>query len=412
MVASSVCSPSAPNTSPAAWWAKGIAVCDFMSNSDRAEGLMVVKSRGAATVTELSSADSLFPSARPNLTSPTMNGSRREFLRATGASLLLTGAARSAAGANAVPDTGAAIPRRPLGKTGAQVSVLGIGGSHLGETKNEAEAVRIVQEAVDAGVNFFDNAWEYHDGVSEVRLGKGLKGRRDRAFLMTKVCTHGRPAAVAMKQLEQSLKRLQTDHLDLWQVHECVYFDDPERHFAKGGVIEALDKAKQQGKVRFVGFTGHKHPDIHLAMLSHGYPFDTCQMPLNCFDASYRSFEKQVLTEVNRRGMGALGMKSLCGSGDPVQKGAVAAEEAIRYAMSLPVATTITGVDSLDVLQQNLAIARGFVPMPEAAMAALRKRVAGVAEDGALELYKTTKHFDAREGRVQHGYPLVAELPL
>jgi aryl-alcohol dehydrogenase-like predicted oxidoreductase len=388
-----------------------MAVCDFISSRDRAEGLMVVKSLAAVVIAaSLAAADWPFPSGRRNLALPTMGGSRRDFLRATGASLLLTGAARSAAAASVRAD--AAIPRRPLGKTGAEVSVLGIGGSHLGETKDEAEAVRIVQEAVDAGVNFFDNAWEYHDGVSEVRLGKGLKGRRDRAFLMTKVCTHGRPAAVAMKQLEDSLKRLQTDHLDLWQVHECIYFDDPERHFAPGGVIEALDRARLQGKVRFVGFTGHKHPDIHLKMLSQGYPFDTCQMPLNCFDANYLSFEKRVLPEVNRHGMGALGMKSLCGSGDPVQKGAVTAEEAIRYAMSLPVATTITGVDSLDVLQQNLAIARGFVPMPEAAMAALRKRVAGVAEDGALELYKTTKHFDAREGRVQHGYPLLAELPL
>ncbi|HVV51287.1 MAG TPA: aldo/keto reductase [Polyangia bacterium] len=339
-----------------------------------------------------------------------MSETRRDFLLATGATLLATEIPRSAAAASG---TTGEIPRRKLGKTGVEVSILGVGGSHLGETKDEAEAIRIVQEAIDAGVTFFDNAWEYHDGLSEERLGKGLRGRRDKAFLMTKVCTHGRDAGVAMQQLEESLRRLQTDHLDLWQVHECIYYDDPQRHFAPGGVIAALDKAKQQGKVRFVGFTGHKHPDIHLAMLKHDYPFDTCQMPLNCFDgAGFRSFEKNVLPEVNRRGMAALGMKSLGGNGEPAQKGAVTPEEAIRYAMSLPVATTITGIDSLEVLRQNLGIARGFRPMPAPALAALRKRVAGYAEDGALELYKTSKKFDAKVGRAQHGYPPPEELPL
>jgi predicted aldo/keto reductase-like oxidoreductase len=339
-----------------------------------------------------------------------MSGTRREFLQVAAGAAPLLMAPRPARGA--AGDTSQPIPRRKLGKTGVEVAILGIGGSHLGETKDEAEAIRIVHEALDAGVNFFDNAWEYHDGVSEQRLGKALQGRRDKAFVMTKVCTHGRDATVAMKQLEDSLKRLGTDHLDLWQIHECVYFDDPERHFAPGGVVAALDKAKQQGKVRFVGFTGHKHPDIHLAMLAKDYPFDSCQMPLNCFDASFRSFEQRVLPEVNRRGMAALGMKSLSGSGEPVQKGAVSAEEALRYAMSLPVSLTISGVDSLDVLHQNLGIARGFRPMTARELEALRRRVAGYAEDGALELYKTTKHFDAKEGRVQHGYPLAQELPL
>ncbi len=338
-----------------------------------------------------------------------MRGTRRDFLRVTGASLV---ARRALAAGDPAAGGAAPIPRRPLGKTGAQVSILGVGGSHLAETKDEDEALRIVAEAIDAGVNFFDNAWEYHGGVSEQRLGKALRGKRDQVFLMTKVCTHGRGVDVAMKQLEESLKRLRTDHLDLWQVHECVYFDDPERHFAPGGVIEALDRAKKQGKVRFVGFTGHKHPAIHLAMLAHTYPFDTCQMPLNCFDAGYRSFEKQVLPEVNGRGMGALGMKSLCGSGLPAQKGAVTPVEAIRYAMSLPVATTITGIDSREVLHQNLAIARGFRPMSEAQMTALRNRVAGYAEDGAFELYKTSTKFDASEGRMQHGFPTKQELPL
>src|SRR5438093_2234260 len=182
------------------------------------------------------------------------------------------------------------IPRRPLGRTGQQVSILGLGGYHLGTVATATAAIRLVHEAVDAGVRFFDNAWEYNGGKSEEWMGQALKGRRDKVFLMTKVCTHGRDKKIAMKQLEESLRRLQTDHLDLWQVHECVYDNDPERHFARGGVVEALDEAKKAGKVRYVGFTGHKHPAIHLKMLSHNYPFDSVQMPLNAFDASFRSF--------------------------------------------------------------------------------------------------------------------------
>ena len=232
---------------------------------------------------------------------------------------------------------------------------------------------------------------------------------------MTKVCTHGRDADVAMQQLEESLRRLGTDHLDLWQVHECVYDNDPERHFAPGGVIEALDRAKQQGKVRFVGFTGHKDPDIHLEMLAHGYPFDTVQMPLNCFDASFRSFEQRVLPEVaTAGGSPRIGMKSLGGSGHAVRRRASSrADEALRYAMSLPVATTVSGIDSLDVLRQNLAIARGFTPMTPAEMDALRARVAGYAADGHFELYKTTMHFDAKVGASSTASPQTrAELPL
>jgi aryl-alcohol dehydrogenase-like predicted oxidoreductase len=274
------------------------------------------------------------------------------------------------------------------------------------------EAVAIVHEAVDAGVTFFDNAWEYHDGKSEEWMGEGLKGRRDKVFLMTKVCTHGRDKKVAMRQLEESLKRLQTDHLDLWQVHECVYDNDPERHFAKGGVIEALDEAKKAGKVRYVGFTGHKNPAIHLKMLSYDYPFDSVQMPLNPFDATYRSFAANVLPEVNKRGMAALGMKSLGGNGQPVIQGVVSVGEALRYAMSLPVATTISGIDSLAVLRQNLAIARGFKPMAEEDMEALRRRVASAAGDGHLELYKSTMKYDGDLGRGLHGIPSHKETPL
>jgi len=310
-------------------------------------------------------------------------------------------------------NTGAGqIPRKPLGKTGEQISIIGVGGFHLGTMQSADEAAKVAHEAIDAGVNFFDNAWEYHEGKSEEYLGKALQGRRDKIFLMTKVCTHGRDKKVALQQLEQSLKRLKTDHLDLWQVHEVIYENDPDLHFAKNGVIEALDQAKQQGKARYVGFTGHKHPSIHLKMLWHSYPFDTVQMPLNCFDASFRSFEQEVLPEVQRRGVAALGMKSLGGDGQSVLHGVVTPEEALRYAMSLPVATTISGIDSLDVLRQNLAVARGFKPFSPEEMQALRQRCATYAADGHLELYKTTKRYDADEGRRQHGYPSQQELPV
>jgi len=304
------------------------------------------------------------------------------------------------------------IPHKPFGRTKEKVSIIGLGGYTLGSAPSLKEAIMIVHEAIDAGVNFFDNAREYHEGKSEEWMGEALKGRRDKVFLMTKVCTHGRDKKVALRQLEESLKRLQTDHLDLWQIHECVYDNDPERHFAKGGVIEALDEAKKAGKVRYVGFTGHKHPAIHLKMLSYDYPFDSVQMPLNPFDASYRSFQKHVLTEVNERGMAALGMKSLGGNGQPIIKGVATVEEALRYSMSLAVATTISGVDSLAVLRQNLAIARGFKPMTADEMEALQNRCASAAGDGHLELYKSTMKYDGEVGRVQHGLPSPKELPL
>ena len=303
-------------------------------------------------------------------------------------------------------DASGDIPRRPLGATGFRVSALGLGGYHLGLIANEREAISIVHAAIDAGVTFMDNAWEYHDGGSERRMGKALAGGwRDRAFLMTKVCTHGRDATIAMRQLEESLRRLKTDHLDLWQVHECVYHNDPARHFARGGVIEALGRAKREGKVRFVGFTGHKSPLILLGMLSHGYPFDTCQLPLNVFDATFRSFETAVLPELARRGVAALGMKSLGGEGEGVKKKVVGAEDALRYAMSLPVSTTISGIDSMRVLRQNLRVARGFRPMTARQMAALRRRCAPMAADGRFELYKTTGKHEGPVGRKQHGYP-------
>jgi predicted aldo/keto reductase-like oxidoreductase len=345
---------------------------------------------------------------------------RRRFLQAGVASTatvvagsMLHNASLTAAVPPDITNTGAdEIPRRRLGRTGEQVSIIGVGGYHLGTMSSLDDAVRLVQEAIDAGVTIFDNAWEYNNHRSEEWMGQALQGRRDKVFLMTKVCTHGRDRKVAMQQLEESLKRLQTDHLDLWQIHEVVYENDADLHFAKGGVIEALDQAKKQGKVRFVGFTGHKNPAIHLRMLAHNYPFDTVQMPLNCFDGTYRSFEQQVLPELERRGIAALGMKSLGGDGQPILHGIVSAEEALRYAMSLPVATTISGMDSLDVLRQNARIARGFKPMAPNEMQALRQRCKSFAADGHLELYKSTKKYDGGVGREQHGYPSSDQLPL
>ena len=298
-----------------------------------------------------------------------------------------------------------AVPLRRFGRYDEKVSALCLGGHHIGKVKTEREAVRIVHAAIDAGVTFMDNAWEYHEGKSERWMGKALADRRDRVFLMTKVCTHGRDATVAMRQLEQSLRRLRTDHLDLWQVHECVYFNDPNRHFARGGVIEALERAKRDGKVRYVGFTGHKDPQIHLAMLSHGFPFDACQLPLNCFDATFRSFESEVLPELARQRIAPIGMKSFGGEASMLKKKVVTPAEALRYAMSLPVVTTVSGIDSRRVLSQNLRIARGFERMTAAEMVALRRRVADSAADGRFELYKTTAAHEGPVGRKQHGYP-------
>lgn len=306
--------------------------------------------------------------------------------------------------AKRTPD--APVPTRPLGRTGADVSVLGIGGYHLGVVGTEAEATRIIHEAIDAGVTLMDNAWEYHDGESEKRMGKALaKGKRERVFLMTKLCTHGRDAKTAMKQLEDSLRRLRTDYLDLWQIHEVAYYNDPERHFMAGGAADALLAAKAQGKVRCIGFTGHKDPELHLKMLSYDFPFDTCQLPLNCFDATFRSFEQLVLPELLAHGIAPLGMKSFGGEANMLKKKVVTPDEALRYAMSLRVASTISGIDSRRVLKQNLEIARNFKPMSPAEMDTLRLRVAAEAADGRFELYKVSAKHEGPEGRKQHGFP-------
>jgi aryl-alcohol dehydrogenase-like predicted oxidoreductase len=344
---------------------------------------------------------------------------RREFVRgaaALTASAIAGGdsivaAKNNATAQAAAPSSDRPVPKRPLGKTGVQVSALGVGGYHLGSTQDQQEANELVAKALDAGITFFDNAWDYHQGLSEERLGTALQGKRDQAFVMTKVCTHGRGRDVAMQMLEQSLRRLQTDHLDLWQIHEVIYYNDPDLIFRPGGAAEALLEAKKQGKVRFIGFTGHKDPAIHLRMLAHDFPFDTVQMPLNAFDATFRSFETQVVPEANKRGIAVLGMKSLGGSGEMVRHGAITAQEGLRYAMSLPIATTISGMDSIAVLEQNLEVARGFQPMPAADMAALRDRVRIYAADGRYELFKTTKKYDGDVGREQHHYPTPQKLP-
>jgi aryl-alcohol dehydrogenase-like predicted oxidoreductase len=346
-----------------------------------------------------------------------MNASRRDFLKAG------AGAAAGISGYPANPERvssfdapwdrpaalgveAAGMIYRKFGRTNEQISAIGVGGHHLGDITTLDEAVQLIHEAMDAGVNFFDNAWEYYNGKTETILGQALRGgRRDKVFLMTKVCTHGRSSKLAMQMLEDSLRRYQTDHLDLWQIHGIVYDNDPELAYAKGGVLEAFDQAKKDGKVRFVGFTGHKDPAFHLKMLELGYPFDSVQMPLNPFDANFHSFERQVLPEVNRRGMAALGMKSMGGTAWGIKAGVVQAEEMLRYAMSLPVTTTICGMDSLDVLRQNLRIVQGFQPMTAAEMEALRARCAPAAADGRFEPYKVSLRYDNPMTRMPHGFP-------
>jgi aryl-alcohol dehydrogenase-like predicted oxidoreductase len=266
---------------------------------------------------------------------------------------------------------GQGLPRRELGRTGVTVPILGLGGAHLLKTSDE-EGTRIVQEAIDAGLTFFDNAWDYANNRSEAVMGKALKGHRHEVFLMTKMCTHGRGKKIGMLHLEQSLRRLGTDYLDLWQIHEVGCDDDPERLFQEGGAIEA----------------GHTNPSVHLNVLKYDFPFDTCQLPLNVFDASYKSFERQVLPELLARGIAPIAMKSLCGKGKPITQGILTVEEALRYVLSLPVSTLVSGIDSREVLRQNLAIVRRFVPMTQEEMAQLRRRVSSHATEGQFELYK------------------------
>jgi aryl-alcohol dehydrogenase-like predicted oxidoreductase len=293
--------------------------------------------------------------------------------------------------------TSAEMPTRMLGKTGVRVSRLGLGGAHIGKQSDEAESIRIIRTAVDRGVTFLDNAWDYNGGKSEERMGKALRdGYRQKAFLMTKL--DGRTQASAADQLDQSLRRLQTDMIDLVQVHEVIRFDDPDRVFAPGGAIEALVAGKKAGKLRFIGFTGHKDPEIHLAMLAaadrHGFAFDTIQMPLNVMDAHYRSFEKKVLPVAVQKGMGILHMKPL-GGGFILESKTATAAECLRYAMNLPTSVMITGCDSMPVLDQAIDAAIHFTPMTNGEVEALLDRTRDAAAKGEYERFKTSQYFDS-----------------
>jgi aryl-alcohol dehydrogenase-like predicted oxidoreductase len=305
-----------------------------------------------------------------------------------------------------------AIPTRPLGSTGVHVSLLGLGGAHIGNP-SEAEGIRIVHEAIDAGVTFMDNAWEYNDRVSEQRMGKALAqdGYREKVFLMTKDCAHDRVATHSMQKLEESLQALQTDYLDLWQIHEVVWESDPDRIFAPGGSAEAMLKAKEQGKVRFIGFTGHKHPDIHKRMLSQGFPWDTVQLPLNVLDAHYASFEREILPICLEQGIGVIGMKTNAGGHLQDTGLDISPEEALRYAMSLPspVSTILSGMDSLDVLHRNLAVANDFEPLSDTEREELLARSAPHAAGAVAEPFKSTRRFEGRHGRIANDYPLTGQ---
>jgi predicted aldo/keto reductase-like oxidoreductase len=279
-----------------------------------------------------------------------------------------------------------------------------LGGFHSTVHLNENESIRLIQRAIDEGITFLDNAWDYHDGKAEDRMGKAISqgNRRDKVFLMTKCC--GRTAKDAQSHLEDSLSRLRTDHLDLWQFHEVVYDNDPDWIFAADGAIETALKAKEQGKIRFLGFTGHKDPSIHLKMLEKPYPWATTQMPLSVLDAQFRSFEQKVLPVLNQRGIGPIGMKSLGGNGKIVADGLIGVEEALRYVFSLPIATLVSGIDSEKVLEQNLKIVRDWKPMTADERTVVLAKVASVAGDGRYELFKSSKMYDSSYHRQQHGF--------
>jgi aryl-alcohol dehydrogenase-like predicted oxidoreductase len=287
---------------------------------------------------------------------------------------------------------------RTLGRTGERVSAVGLGGWHLGFASiDEQLSVRIIREAIDHGVTFLDNSWDYNDGASELRMGKALRdGYRSRAFLMTKI--DGRSKAEATRQLEESLRRLETDCIDLIQHHEVIRYEDPHRIFDEEGAHAALDEARRAGKVRYIGFTGHKDPRIHLHTLDvareHGFTFDTVQMPLNVMDAHYRSFELLVLPELVKQNIGVLGMKSLA-NGLILRSGTVTAPECLRYALSLPTSVVITGIESLERLEQALEVIRTFQPFSDVERQALLAKTSRAAMRGGFELFKTTSIFDA-----------------
>jgi predicted aldo/keto reductase-like oxidoreductase len=317
---------------------------------------------------------------------------RREFLEMGVAATLAAGAGEVAWAA----DTKSEVPRRTLGRTGEKVSMVGLGGYHIGSQSDEQESIRIVRTALDSGINFLDNCWDYNGGESEVRMGKALRdGYRQRAFLMTKI--DGRTKKAAAKQIEESLRRLQTDHIDLLQFHEIIRMEDPDRVFAAGGGMEAAVEAKKAGKIRYIGFTGHKSPDIHLKMLetadAHQFHFDSVQMPLNVMDAHYNSFGKKVLPVLVKKGIGVLGMKPM-GAGIILRSKTVEPVECLHYAMSLPTSVVITGCDSVTLVEQAVGAAKTFKPMSETQVAALLAKTKDAAQNGEFEGYKTTTNFD------------------
>jgi aryl-alcohol dehydrogenase-like predicted oxidoreductase len=290
---------------------------------------------------------------------------------------------------------------RAVGRTGEEVSLLGLGGHHIGRQKEEKESIEIIRAAIDAGVTFLDNCWDYHDGGSEIRMGKALRdGYRKKVFLMTKI--DGRTKKAAAEQIDQSLQRLQTDAIDLLQFHEVIRMEDPDRIFADGGALEAVRAAQKAGKVRFIGFTGHKDPLVHLRMLEvakeHDFHFDAAQMPLNVMDAHFRSFAKKVVPVLIKEGVGVLGMKSM-GDGAILKSKTATPIECLHYAMNLPTSTVITGIDSLKILQQNLEAVKTFRPLTEKEEADLLARTAKAAAEGRFERFKTTNGFD---GTAQH----------
>jgi uncharacterized protein len=317
---------------------------------------------------------------------------RRRFLQTAAATTLMTSLSKQLADAT----NKGTVPTRVLGHTGEKVSMVGLGGYHLGMQAEEQESIRIIRSGLDSGITFLDNCWDYNNGQSEIRMGKALRdGYRQKAFLMTKI--DGRTRQAAAQQLEESLRRLQTDHIDLLQFHEVIRDTDPDRIFAKGGGMEAVLEAKKQGKVRYIGFTGHKSPDIHLKMLNtafaHNFTLDAVQMPLNVMDAHYDSFEKKVLPVLVKHNIGVLGMKPM---GDKIilKSKTASPVECLHYAMNLPTSVVITGCDSLEILQQAIGAAKAFKPMSAGEVSSLLAKTAPAAAKGEFEEYKTTHNFD------------------
>jgi aryl-alcohol dehydrogenase-like predicted oxidoreductase len=326
---------------------------------------------------------------------------RRDFLKtATAAGV----AATIPAGAQSTQSASTPIKRpespnmiyRELGTTGERVSAIGMGGYHLGKQKDPNESINLLHAGIDGGITFMDNCWDYNDGISEVRMGQALRnGYRQKVFLMTKM--DGRTADEYNKQLEQSLGRLQTDMIDLVQFHEVIRYEDPDRIFAAGGAIEAAVAARKAGKIRYIGFTGHKDPAIHLRMIEiaqkHSFHFDTVQMPINVMDAHFRSFAKEVMPIALKQGIGILAMKTF---GDPyiLQSNTVQPIEALHYGLTQPVSVVITGIDNQRVLDQAFEAARTFKPLTEAQIKAILDRTAVAASEGKFELFKTSPHYD------------------